>query len=134
MHSTDVPDTITTYNHDKLCKVLNNPIKGISIKYIGSTGSGVIMAFWSGKLGYFTRLLVYFIFFVAFVIQFVHLISNNIKPTITNTNMAEKELKYIGFPLVIKMCVRPGLNETAINKAGYKNSYEFFSGQSMYDG
>ena len=91
------------------------------------------MAFWSGKLSYFTRLLVYFIFFVAFAIQFGNLIGNYSKPTITNTNVEEMELTEIGFPVVLKICVRPGFNKTAINIAGYTNIFDFFSGRSMHN-
>ena len=89
------------------------------------------MAFGVRKLSYCTQLLVYIICFVAFAIQFGNLIVNFIKPTITNTNVEERELKEIGFPLVIKICVKPGFNETAINDAGYENSFGFFRGQSM---
>ena len=90
------------------------------------------MAFWSGKLSYFTRLLVYFIFFVAFAIQFGNLIGNYSKPTITNTNVEKIELKEIGFPLVLKVCVSPGFNQTAIKDAGYRGDRLFFVGQSKY--
>ena len=91
------------------------------------------MALWSGKLGYFSRVLVYFICFVAFTIQFGNLIENYAKPSITNTNVEERKLKEIGFPLVLKICVSPGFNETAINNAGYKHIYNFFRGKSMYN-
>ena len=89
------------------------------------------MAFWSGKLNYFIRLLVYIISFIAFSYQFANLIEDYSRPTVTNTNVEEKELKDIGFPLVLKICVRPGFNETAIKDAGYKNIFEFFLGKSM---
>ena len=75
----------------------------------------------------------YFIFFVAFAIQFANLIGNFIKPTITNTYVEKMELKEIGFPLVLKICVRPGFNETAIKEAGYKHVYNFFRGKSIYN-
>ena len=77
--------------------------------------------------------MVYIIPFIAFSYQFANLIEDYSKPTVTNTNMEEKELKDIGFPLVLKICVRPGFNETAIKNAGYKNIPDFFLGKSMHN-
>ena len=91
------------------------------------------MAVWSGKLTIFIRLLVYIFCFIAFTIQFGHLIGNFIEPIRTNTNVEERDLKEIGFPVVLKICVRPGFNLTAINDAGYKGIFEFFLGKSMYN-
>ena len=104
--------------------------------FLGHLDSGSLrdnMAFWSGKLIYFIRLLVYFICFFAFAIQFGNLFGNVSKPTITNTNVEERELREIGFPLILKICVGPGFNKTAINEAGYSSSYDFFIGRSMYN-
>ena len=75
----------------------------------------------------------YFICFVAFGIQLGNLIGNYINPTITNTNVEKRELKEIGFPLVLKICVRPGFNMTAIQDAGYTGDRAFFLGQSMFN-
>ena len=91
------------------------------------------MAFWSGNWSYLIRLLVYFICLVAFSIQLGTLIGNYIKPTIINTNVVERELKEIGFPLVLKICVSPAFNKTAITDAGYGGIRSFFLGQSMYN-
>ena len=119
-------NTITITKHDK-------PFVAVTKSIRGSVGASVSMAFWSGKLSYFTRLLVYIISIIAFSIQFGNLIGNYSKQTVTNTNMEEKELKDIGFPLVLKICVTPGFNETAIKIAGYKNIFEFFLGKSMHN-
>ena len=87
------------------------------------------MAVWSGKLTIFIRLLVYIFCFIALTIQFGHLI----EPTITNTNVEERDLKEIGFPLLLKIGVRPGFNLSAINNAGYKGIFDFFLGKSMHN-
>ena len=101
-----------------------------SLGLCGSAGLRVNMVFWSGRLSHFTRLLIYTACFIAFVVQFGFVIGNFIKTTTTNTNVKERGLKDIGFPLVLKICVRPGFNETAIKNAGYKHSFDFFCGRT----
>ena len=124
---------INTDHNDMPCYTLTYPVRGLSFRHFDSDGPRFSMAIWSGKCNYFTGILVYFICFVAFAIQLGNLIGNYIRPTITNTNVEEKELKAIGFPLVIKICVSPGFNKDAIKDAGYKGPKGFFLGQSMYN-
>ena len=50
-----------------------------------------------------------------------------------NTNVEQKELKEIWFPLFLKICVRPGFNKTAIQNAGYTGAKAFFFCQSMFN-
>ena len=76
---------------------------------------------------------VYFLGFIAFTIQLGSVIENYIFPTVTNTNLIEKNIKDVGFPLIIKICIKPGFNETAIKEAGYEDVWGFFKGQSMYN-
>ena len=76
---------------------------------------------------------VYFLGFIAFTIQLGSVIENYIFPTVTNTNLIEANLKDVGFPLIIKICIKPGFNKTAINEAGYIDIWGFFKGQSVYN-
>ena len=115
------------------CYTLTYPVRGLSFRHFESGGPRFSMAIWSGKCSYFTGILMYFICFVAFAIQLGNVIGNYIKPTITNTNVEEKELKEVGFPLVLKICVRPGFNQTAIKDAGYTGDRAFLLGQSMFN-
>jgi hypothetical protein len=42
-----------------------------------------------------------------------------IRPSVTNTVVEETDLKDMDFPVVFKICVSPGFNETALHEAGY---------------
>ena len=123
-------NTIHTHNNDMPRKTLTYPVRGLSWGHFCSGGPRFSMATWSGKWRYFTGILVYLICFVAFAIQLGNLIGNYVKPTITSTNVEEKELKEIGFPLIVKICVKPGFNQNAIQDAGYRGPQEFFFVQS----
>ena len=87
----------------------------------------------SCNLTYSIRCFVFVLGFIAFTLQLGSRIENYIFPTITNTNLIEKNLKDICFPLVIKICLKPGFDETAIKEAGYFDIFGFFKGQSTYN-
>ena len=42
-------------------------------------------------------------------------------------------LHHIDFPLVIKICVIPGFNQTALQEAGYSDMESYFLGQNLFD-
>ena len=39
----------------------------------------------------------------------------------------------IDFPLVFKICIKPGFNETELRILGYHNSLDYLFGQSKYN-
>ena len=52
------------------------------------------------------------------------------KPTITRTWEEEVLLKDMDFPLVAKICVIPGFNQTALYEVGYVDTWDYFIGRS----
>ena len=66
-------------------------------------------------------------------VQLFHVLTGYLKPTITRTGEKEVPLQDMDFPLVIKVCVNPGLNQAALQELGYKGTWEFFLGQSRFN-
>ena len=50
-------------------------------------------------------------------VQLIHVLEGYINPTITRTFKEEVPLHDMDFPLVIKVCVIPGFNQTALHNA-----------------
>ena len=65
--------------------------------------------------------------------QLAHVLEGYIRPTITRTWEEEVPLQEIDFPLVVKICVVPGFNQTALYEAGYQETYSYFGGQSRFN-
>ena len=93
----------------------------------------VVMDYLSFNYTLLLRILVQLICFIVFAIQVKNVLENYLMTTITSTHVKEMDLKDIGFPLVVKICVKPGFNETAVMEAGYKNLWSFWNGQSKYN-
>ena len=58
------------------------------------------------------------------------------RPTLTNTVVEQLDLKNMDFPLVVKVCVKPSFNNTALEEAGYDTTWGsslYFVGQSKYN-
>lgn len=70
---------------------------------------------------------------VVLAIQLVNVLESYIQPTITRTWEEEVPLEDIEFPLVIKICIVPGFNQTALHEAGYEDTWKFFLGQSRFN-
>ena len=66
-------------------------------------------------------------------IQLANVLQSSIKPTITRTWEEEVLRQDIEFPAVIKVCVVPGFNRTALHEAGYWDTWTYFLGQSMFN-
>ena len=72
--------------------------------------------------------------FIAFTVQFGNVFTGYMWPKHTNTHMEEKKLLDIDFPVIFKICVRPGFNNTVIEELGYKRTLvQFFIGRSMFN-
>ena len=37
------------------------------------------------------------------------------------------------FPVLFKICIKPGFDTSELHKAGYKSIWSYFTGQSRYD-
>ena len=67
-------------------------------------------------------------------IQLAHVLESFFKPTITRTWEEEVALRDVDFPLVAKICVIPGFNQTALHEVGYQATWEYFIGRSKFNG
>jgi hypothetical protein len=57
-----------------------------------------------------------------------------IRPSITNTRVEEMKWKDMDVPVVLKICITPGFNTTAIKEMGYDNGvYGYFGGARKYN-
>ena len=61
--------------------------------------------------------------FVAFFYQTYTLINGMINPSETLISMQERNLSEIRFPLIFKICIKPGFNETEVMNLGYSTSW-----------
>ena len=66
-------------------------------------------------------------------VQLAFVLGGFIKPAITRTWEEEVPLQDIDFPLVLKICVSPGFNQTALHDVGYEDTWHYFVGQSKFN-
>ena len=66
-----------------------------------------------------------------FLYQLVQILPNYIAPTLTNTEVKEKPLSSMDFPLDIKICFQPArFDETLLKSFGYEGVHYYLSGWS----
>ena len=73
------------------------------------------------------------VFTVFFTIQLAHVLQGYIKPQTTRTWDEYARLEVMEFPLVIKICVIPGFNQTALLELGYRDTLSYFLGRDIND-
>ena len=66
-------------------------------------------------------------------IQLANVLESYIQPTITRTWEEEVPRQDMEFPVVIKVCVVPGFNQTAMHQLGYWDTWTYFLGQSRFN-
>ena len=57
-----------------------------------------------------------------------------INPSKTLVMTEKKNFSEVEFPLIFKICIRPGFNETEVKNLGYRTSWEYLLGRSRYNG
>ena len=70
---------------------------------------------------------------LAFLTQISILIYDMINPTRTLTATQKVDFADIEFPLVFKVCIKPGFDETELRNLGYLNSATYLAGISMFN-
>ena len=70
---------------------------------------------------------------IFLIIQLSVLLKGYISPTLTHTWQKDVGLGDIEFPILIKICVIPAYNITALYEYGYADYYRFFLGQSRFN-
>ena len=71
-------------------------------------------------------------FTIILAAQLSQVLGGYFKPSNTRTWEEEVPLKDIDFPLVMKICVNPGFNQSALFEMGYDNTWKYFIGQSRF--
>ena len=66
-------------------------------------------------------------------VQLANVLEGFVKPTTTRTWEEEVLLQDIDFPVVIRICISPGFNETALREVGYNDTWSYFIGQSRFN-
>ena len=67
------------------------------------------------------------IVFTAFLtVQLAHIFERYVRPQTTRTWEEKVPLKDLDFPLVLKICVIPGFNQTALQEVGYRDTFSYF--------
>ena len=72
----------------------------------------------------------------AFLIQLWSVLESFLSPYLTTTRQETKPLRDINFPLVFKVCVKPGFDTSALEEEGYEVTQglgDFFRGKSRYN-
>ena len=73
-----------------------------------------------------------YICILIFVVHFSILFYHHCHPTIV-TVVQDCPLKDREFPLLIKLCIKPGLDLEELSKVGYDGICAYFDGQSKYN-
>ena len=70
---------------------------------------------------------------IAFTIQLVSVADKLLNPYETYTNIEQRKLQEISFPIIFKICIKPGLDEAELKKSGYDGITNYFRGRSKYN-
>ena len=70
---------------------------------------------------------------IAFTVQMLFLARNQISPSETVSHLEERRLDSIEFPILFKICIKPAFDMSELYKAGYKNTWSYFTGQSRHN-
>ena len=72
------------------------------------------------------------VFTALLTVQLSHVLQGYIKPQTTRTWDEYARLEDMEFPLVVKICVIPGFNQTALEELGYYGTFSYFLGRDHY--
>jgi hypothetical protein len=79
-------------------------------------------------------LLVHFACTAALLVQLGFVFWNGyIRPSVTNTVVEERDLQDMDLPVIFRICILPGFNDTALEEEGYGSITKYFKGESKYN-
>ena len=70
---------------------------------------------------------------IAFLVQISFITYGYIKLEHPVTKTYRQDLDEIEFPVVFKVCVIPGFDDSAVKKEGYRGATGFFDGKSRFN-
>ena len=76
--------------------------------------------------------MVTFVCAIAFIIQMYLIAESYVWPTLTNTESSQVQLSDIDFPVLFKVCVKPGFEYERLVKKGYESLEDYFHGRSRF--
>ena len=77
--------------------------------------------------------LIYAMCLVAFLYQLGTLIYSYANPNQTITKIEKKNLNEMKFPVIFKICIKPGFDTEELLRTGYKQAARYFVGESRYN-
>ena len=72
-------------------------------------------------------------FTALLLVQLANILEGYIHPQTRHTWEKKEPLQNIEFPLVIKICVKPAFNQTALKEVGYKDTFSYIVGVNDSD-
>ena len=70
---------------------------------------------------------------IAFSVQMILLTRALMYPEHTVSRIFRKNLTIQEFPVVFKICIKPGFDKEALKETGYENVFSYFWGISQYN-
>ena len=69
---------------------------------------------------------------IILTVQLSIVFEGYISPTLTRTWEEEVPLENMNIPLVIKVCVIPGFNQTALQEMGYRETWDYLASMAEF--
>ena len=92
--------------------------------------------YWSLVVTMFNRyiwLCIHSVGFIAFICHVCIMAYLHLNPAFKETHFEERKLDKMDFPVVFKICFKPGFDVEKLEEVGYGSVYSYFSGQSKYN-
>ena len=70
---------------------------------------------------------------LAFLVQMVTLTRSLLNPSQTISHTSIENVTVEDFPVIFKVCIKPGFDDEALQEAGYESTFEYFLGKSRYN-
>ena len=70
---------------------------------------------------------------LMFLLQFYTMMYNYFNPSHTSSSTHIRNLGDIEFPVLFKLCVKPGFDEERLLEHGYESEFHYFVGQSRFN-
>ena len=75
-----------------------------------------------------------FLCFFAFSVQVYHLYDQSyVNPIYTDTQIIQKNIQDIEFPVIFKICIQPGFDKKELKSVGYSSERDYFDGNSRFN-
>ena len=70
---------------------------------------------------------------LAFLVQMIVLTQSLLNPSQTISQTKIENVTLENFPVLFRICIKPGFDDEALQDAGYENAFKYFVGQSRYN-